>query len=258
MIRRAPSLAVVALTTTLAVSASGASARQGGTPLLDDWLASAEGLRSSLELAIQEAPGRYDLRWIAAREYSNAAAVERDEDVVKDFGRAARDHALVAVELDPSGVEGHYWLAVAAGVLAEAEGGRTKVRMAEESWNESGWILQRDSLHAGAHHLQGRIHAAVMRVGSITRFLARLLLGGEVLGQASWERAEYHLRRAADLDPDVAMHHFELAMAFRDTDRPEAMLAALERAARAAGGRPIDERYRERAAALLEGRSDRN
>jgi len=228
------------------------------TPLVGEWLDSPEQLIAGLELAIAEDPQRYDLRWSVAREYSNAASVVEDKEEAKRLARAAYEQARVATTLQPEDVEGHYWLAVASGILAEAEGGRTKVRMAETSWNETNWILAKDSLHAGAHHLQGRIHAAVMRVNSVTRFLARLLLGGEVLGQASWERAESHLRRAAELDPDVPMHHFELAMTYRDLGREDEMRAALQRAAAAPGRRPIDAQYRQRAEALLAAAPERN
>jgi hypothetical protein len=246
----AASLLLVAAT----ISVPGTASSQdpiGLAPPTGALRASPEQLLAALEAGILEDPSRYDLRWGAAREYANAAAVSTDQERIKSLGRFARDHAMAAIGLTPENVEGHYWLGVASGILAEAEGGRTKVRMAEESWNQSGWVLQRDSLHAGAHHLQGRIHAAVMRVSGVTRFLARMVLGGDVLGQANWVRAEYHLRRAADLEPAVAMHHFELAMTYRDLDRDEEMLEALQTTVDTRGGRLVDDRYRERAQNLL-------
>ena len=221
-------------------------------------LDSLERLIAGLESEIVGAAGRYDLRWSLAQAYANAAAAAADPARVKSLARAAQEQARVATTLGPEDVEGHYWLAVSSGILAEVEGGRTKVRMAEESWNESGWVLQRDSLHAGAHHLRGRIHAAVQRVNSVTRFLARLLLGGAVLGQATWSDAEYHLRRAVELAPDVPMHHFELAMTYRNLGRDEEMLLHLGHAAASPAANPVDERYRQRASAFLSERTDRN
>jgi tetratricopeptide (TPR) repeat protein len=208
---------------------------------------------SSLEEAIERDSARYDLRWQAAREYTRAA-IEMDIGARKEFGYRARDHARAAISLDSAGVDGHYWLAVSAGLLADMEGGRSSIRLAAESWDEAEWVLQSDSLHAGAHHVRGRINAAVQRISSFQRFLARVLLGAETVSKTSWEGAIYHLERAAALEPQTPMHHFELAMAYRDRDRPDDMRAALEATTRAAGsGNPVvDEGYRRRARDLLD------
>ena len=52
-------------------------------------------------------------------------------------------------------------------------------------------------------------------MGGLTRFVARTLFRGDVLGEASWERAEFHLTRAAELDPGSVMHHVEFALVHR-------------------------------------------
>ena len=150
-----------------------------------------------LEAEVLEQPEAYELRWLLAEAYLRVAADIPERDTKRDLGYQAREQAAAAATLRPDGVEGHYWLSVAAGLVADNVGGRTKIRMGDQSWNESTWVLATDSLHAGAHHVQGRIHAGVMRLNAFTRFIGRILLGGDVLGEASWEGAEYHLRRAA-------------------------------------------------------------
>jgi len=156
-----------------------------------------------LEGVLEEDSANYALRWQAARYYTRAAAIDQRPEAQMTFGYRGREHARIAIALDSTGVEGHYWHSVASGFLADLEGGRTSVRLAGESWDEAGWVLAVDSLHAGAHHVRGRINAAVQRVGSLLRFLARLLLGADEVGKTSWEAAIHHLERAAELDPGV-------------------------------------------------------
>jgi Flp pilus assembly protein TadD len=90
-----------------------------------------------------------------------------------------------------------------------------------------------------------------MRLNRMLRFLARKLLGGDVLGQASWEKAEYNLRSAAELAPEDAVNHLELGMALRDLDRPEEARQAFQRAALTVPRRAADRRHIQRALTLL-------
>ena len=244
-------LAVLVLLTSPAASAQARGSGGGGT------VASAEGAGSSaerltaLEDILASDPARYDARWQAAREYMTLYALESEEDQKREIAGKARGHALAATVLEAGLVEGHYWLAVASGGLADIEGGRTKIRYAEESWFEATWVLAADSTHAGAHHVKGRIHAGVRRANPIMRFLARILLGADALDSTSWEMAEYHLERAARLEP-TPKHIFELALLYGDTDRPAKKHTELLRARDAEAPTPLDEQYIERAKRLLD------
>ena len=80
-------------------------------------------------------------------------------------------------------------------------------------------ILEADPGHSGARHLLGRLHAGIMRMSGIKRFLARTLFGGEVMEGASWEVARRHLEAAAEGAPCLPHHHFELARLYEDTGR---------------------------------------
>jgi tetratricopeptide (TPR) repeat protein len=196
---------------------------------------------------------RYELRWQAAREYSRAFMLEPDREERLRLAHRALDHARAAASLDSLGIEGRYRMAVAYGQLADVEEGRTRVRVTKASWDEAGWVLAVDSLHAGAHHIRGRINAGVQRVSPIVRLLARLLLGADAIAQTSWEGAIHHLEKAAQLEPGTPMHHFDLAQVYRDRDRPDDMRPALEAAAAASGSAhpELDEEYRARAREML-------
>jgi tetratricopeptide (TPR) repeat protein len=196
-------------------------------------------------------PDRYQLLWETAREGAVFGASLLDADERKETFRRALAYAERAKAVAPEGVDGRYWLAVTSGLLAEEEGGRTKIRLAEQAWDESSWVLTVDPNHAGAHHLQGRLHAAVMRLNRVLRFLARSLLGGDALNEASWEKAEYHLARAAALAPEDAVNHLELGMAYRDLKRREEAREAFLRAASTPPRRPADHRHIDQALSML-------
>ena len=204
-----------------------------------------------LEEQLSVQPEDYDLRWRAAQEYAQVGLTEPDSETQAQLWSRARHHATAAKTLEPHGLQGRYWLAVVAGLIADISGGRTKVRMADEAYHESAWVLEVDSMHAGAHYLQGRIHASVMRLSSLMRFIAKVLVGGEALKRASWEQAEFHLRRATELEPELAMHYFELALAYERMDMPEQMQRALLNAIGASRSTPFQEEYRARARELL-------
>ncbi len=234
-------------------SASGQDVRVGPDPERIERPQAPSERAALLETWIEGEPARYDLRLQAAHEYSRAFELETDEARRRELGYRAREHARAAAFLDPVGIEAHYWLAAASGQLADIEGGRTKIRLVEESWDEAGWVLRADSLHVGAHFVRGRINAGVQRASAFLRFLARVLLGADAIAETSWEAAIHHLEKAAELEPETPMHHFELARAYKDRERPDEMRRALEAAVAAAGsGNPeVDEGYRIRARALL-------
>ena len=80
---------------------------------------------------------------------------------------------------------------------AAEEGGRTQVGLAQRAHEQARITLTVAPDHAGAQHVLGRLHAAVMRLSRFRRFIAIRILGGKVLSEASWETAESYLAAAA-------------------------------------------------------------
>lgn len=151
----------------------------------------------------------------------DAASVERDGDRRKCLLGLAEAEARQAVEQTPDDVGRRFAVAVVLGLRADREGGRTKVRAASELHHELRRILDLDPEHAPARHLLGRLHAGVMRMDRVTRWIATHLLGGGALAEASWEGAEQNLAFAEERAPEVLDHHYELARLYQATHRPE-------------------------------------
>ena len=131
--------------------------------------------------------------------------------------RALEDSLAAAAAAAPADVTTQYLYAVALGARTEVEDGRREVRKAVQLGDQLERVLRLDPDHAGALHILGRLNAAVMRLGSLKRFLATKLLGGAALSSASWDEARRLLEAAVEKDPCVPDHHLELAKLFTDT-----------------------------------------
>lgn len=102
-------------------------------------------------------------------------------------------------------------LAVALGARAELEGGVKRVGVAKELESQLDVVLALEPAHPGALHLRGRLHAAVLRLDGVTRFLATRIMGAGELGAASWDAARVNMEAAEAADPCMPEHHYELA-----------------------------------------------
>ena len=153
------------------------------------------------------------------------AADTDDSDLRKDLLQEAEQHARASIA-GPDDVGRRYALAVILGLRANAEGGRSKVQAAAALSEELDAILAVEPDHPGARHMLGRLHAGIRRMSRVTRWLATNVMGGDELASATWEAAEENLAYAEEHAPDVADHHLQLALLYRDTGRPE--LAAEE------------------------------
>jgi tetratricopeptide (TPR) repeat protein len=189
---------------------------------------------------------------VADRLVRRLMATQGDRERAQLLGEA-EEGVQRALELRPEGVEALYLRAALLGARIERESGATKIRMAQEVGELASRILATDSLHAGAHHLLGRLHAGVMRLGGVTRFLARRLIGGDLLDTASWPSARLHLERAAILAPDEGLHHLELGIALRDMRLQAEARKALEKAVELADRSDFDRFHAQRASVILAG-----
>lgn len=172
--------------------------------------------------------GAYPPLWKTAR-----AAVDVGLDAGEDAGVAwygrGEEWARRAAEAAPDAPEGHLQLARALGLVALDAGVRERVRLSEEIREEARAAVEADSSYAGGWHVLGRWNRGVMELSGAGRFFARTFLGGDVLGEASWEKAARYLERAAELEPDRILHHLELGKVHAARERPAEARAALER-----------------------------
>lgn len=143
---------------------------------------------------------------------------EFDPDRTRQFARFAEGErwARQAMRLAPRDPDVLFTVARAIGRTALAQGPRDRVRYGKEVRELALAALAVAPRHPGALHVMGMWHAEVMRLGSLERFLARTLLGGQVMGTASWTEAQRYLEDAVAAEPTRAVHHLDLAKIYRD------------------------------------------
>jgi tetratricopeptide (TPR) repeat protein len=183
---------------------------------------------SRYEAALATLPQNYDLLWRAAREAVDLGEAARDAATGKSFYAKGEGFARRAVAVNAGGADGHFMLAVALGRTALALGPRDRVRYAAEVRTEALATIRIDAKQAGALHVMGVWNAEIMRLGSLTRFVARNFLGGRVFDQASWAEAIRYMEAAVASDPGRPVHRLDLAKIYADSgDLPKARQACV-------------------------------
>lgn len=206
-----------------------------------------------LEERLSMDPTDYDALWRAAR-----AAVALG--VREDGSRAQNawlDPAILlaerATDVRPEALEAIYWHGVAAGRRAMNAAPSYAVELAQIVYDDAHRILAVDSLHGGAHNMLGKLNYEVMSLSRIKRLLARTFMGTEALDETSWEAADHHLRRAAELSPELVGFHFDLAELHGKRDRREDAIRELAHVLSLPPVHPNDTEIQEEARSRLDG-----
>jgi hypothetical protein len=97
-------------------------------------------------------------------------------------------------------------------------GTRDRIKYAGVVHDEALAALAHNPKHDGALHIMGVWNAEIMRLNSVTRLVAKTLLGGAVFGEASWDNAQRYLEQAVAADPNRIVHHLDLAQVYVDRD----------------------------------------
>lgn len=205
-----------------------------------------------LDEALKADSTNYDVLWRAAR----AAVVLGIEEEGSRRQNAWLDPALAlserAVTVRPDGIDGIYWRGVSAGRRAMNAAPSYAVGLAEAVHADAHAILAADSLHGGAHNMLGKLNYEIMSLSWLERTVAKTFMGNPALDDTSWENAEYHLVRAAEVWPDFVLFHFDVAQLHSKRDRREEAIEAFRRVLSLRAVHPTDQRLQAEARAILE------
>jgi len=158
----------------------------------------------------------YEALYKAAREAVDLGEFEpvaatRGADYAKGLGYARR-----AVAVDSNGADGHFHVARALGRQALSVGSKARIQYAKAVRAEALEALAIDPRHPGALHVMGVWNAEIMRLSSLQRFIARNLLGGGILGSASWQEAVRYMEQSVAGEPQRIVHHLDLGKIYAD------------------------------------------
>lgn len=156
-----------------------------------------------------------DALWKASNAAVDLGEFSPAADQARLYGLGER-LARRAVKVDPNSANAHYALAKALGRMAQSKGMMDRIKYGTAVHDEAHAALRLDSLHAGALHVLGMWNAEIMRLSGFARFAAKNLLGGKVMGEASWANAQRYLERAVALEPDRITHRLDLAGVYAD------------------------------------------
>jgi tetratricopeptide (TPR) repeat protein len=198
------------------------------------------------ELAAQDASG--DLG-TAERILAQARGHE-DPDVRVQLYDMVESRARAALEEDPSDIDARWWLVATLGLRADEESARRKIQLAGEVHEEAERILEVDPDHPGAHHAVARLHAGILRLNRVVRYVALRLVGEETLREADWEGAEWHIQRAIEQEPDILIHRYERVRMLQTQGRLDEAREELENLFSLPDTAPMDPVVRSRAERL--------
>ncbi len=218
--------AALACLAALVVAPPGARAQDGFAAALADSLllgGDEAAAYAVLESRLASDPDDAEARWRAVRiavalSVLGASHVER-----RDWALRADAHGRELERLGPDDPEALAWAAAARGRHAlHEEGMRTPARLANETFDLTRRVLALRPDHPLAHHVRGKLCQQVAGLPRAAKLFARVLLGGELLGQATLEQAEAHHLRAVSGDPGMVFFYLDLGETLAARGSPSA------------------------------------
>ena len=211
----------------------------------------AAGALTHFEVAARADPSSYEAWWKASRSAVDIGSYNPDRSRQNALFSSAEQYARKAVALNPGDAEGHFALARALGKTALTQSPRGRIRYATVIRSEALECLRLSPQHAGCLHVMGMWNAEVMRLNSITRLVAKNVLGGRVFGAASWKEAVRYMEASVASEPDRIVHHLDLGSVYLDTGEKAKARAELEAVIRLPVSDVNDQEYKRQARADL-------
>ncbi len=193
----------------------------------------------------------YEAAWKASRSAVDIGSYSNDKSRREALFISAEQYARRAVQLNPGNAEGHFSLARALGKTALTQSARGRIRYATDIRSHALECLRIDPKHGGCLHVMGMWNAEVMRLNSITRLVAKNILGGKVFGTASWKEAVRYMEASVANDPERIVHYLDLAEVYADVGEKAKSRSMYEAVLRMSATDVNDRFYKEQARSAL-------
>lgn len=200
-----------------------------------------------LEIHLASNPRDVEALWRAARAGLVLALGQRERPDRRRLLLLADAYGDSARAAAPDDIDALTWSAASKGRLTiEVGGKRSKARRGQEVWDIAHRILELDPDHPFAHDILGKLNQEVRKLGTVQRFLARLLVGNDPIRRSTWEAAEEHLRKAVEGDPTVLLFYLDLGETYMLQGKNDEARAAFEAGLNVPDLYPTDPNFRER------------
>ena len=207
----------------------------------------APGAMDVLIARLRAAPDDPEATWRAARVALTLGILTEDRDAKLKWLRAATAYGERLLALDPDGAESLAWAAATKGRLAmDAHNPVTTARLGREVWTLTEALLALDPDHPLGNAIRGKLVQEVRRLSWGERLLARFLLGGDIMGAATWSDSEAYLERAVKGDPGMVVYHLDLGDTYRLQGKSEQAAEAYLRGLALQERLPVDAYYKRR------------
>jgi tetratricopeptide (TPR) repeat protein len=204
-----------------------------------------------LEGVIATEPENYEALWKTAMETVVMGLLADEKETQNSWYMRAEARARRALESEPEGIDGLYWLVSAKGLRAVQTGALDASRLGGEVYELAHRLLAMDSLHAGAYHALGVLNYEVQKLNPVKRFVATRILGNRAFQLTSWDDAERYLNRAVELEPDFILFHLDLGKMYLARGQTEPARRALQRVLELPAVHPPDPKFQDKATHLL-------
>lgn len=212
-------------------------------------LASLDVAESRLEFE----PDDFEARWRAARAALVLGTMAEGWTRRDTWFRIAVAHGEQARVLRPRHPEALSWLAAAQGRRAiESRSSRENARLGGMVWDLTEELLALDPDHPLGNDVRGKLHQEVMKLAGWQRTLGRLFLRANILGMASWELSELHLKRAIEADPTAVIAYLDLGETYLLQEKWELAREAFEAGLALPDTYPPDPVFKEQIRRMLE------
>ena len=211
----------------------------------------AQSALNHYEQALKLDSSSYQAFWKASRSAIDIGSYSNDQQRRTALFTAGEQYARRAVALNPGDAAGHFSMARALGKTALAQSARGRIRYATEIRARALECLRIDPKHPGCLHVMGMWNAEVMRLNSLTRMVARNILGGRVFGSASWKEAVRYMEASVAVEPERIVHRIDLGEVYLDVGEKAKAKAEFEAVLRLPATDVNDTVYKSQARAAL-------
>ena len=177
------------------------------------------------------------------------ALVNVGEDFMDDGGDKAKKRYEEATKIAEDLVKGwpdealsHYYYALASGKLAQSRGGKEKVKLSRQIYNEARKSVRLDPSAYRPYLLLGVYHRNVATLSWFLKTFANSFFGG--LPPGSLPESEQNLKKAIKLSPKNVRAHYELGLTYDEMKKSKEANAHFKKAMKFPATDHLDAHYK--------------